>query len=71
MRLYYIVSGILLILPIIDFAVAAPELIQEKLQARVDVVHIPEEAMAMLERPEELPAAHPTPGPAYEQTNVE
>jgi hypothetical protein len=50
MHLYcdYIVSGIFLILPIINFAVAAPVLVQEKLQARVDVVHIPKHAMTML-----------------------
>jgi hypothetical protein len=48
MRRYYIVSGILLILPIIDFAVAAPVLVQEKRQAGVDVVHIPEDAITML-----------------------
>jgi hypothetical protein len=40
----YIVSGILLILPIIDFAVAAPVLVHEKRQA----VHIPEDAITML-----------------------
>ena len=40
MRLYNIVSKILVILPIIDFAVTAPLLAQEKLQARVNVVHI-------------------------------
>ena len=44
----YIVSGIFLILLIINFAVAAPVLIQEKLQARVDVVYIPKHAMTML-----------------------
>ena len=44
----YIVSGIFLILPIINFAVAAPVLVQEKPQARVDVVHIPKHAMTML-----------------------
>jgi hypothetical protein len=50
MHLYrgYIVSWIFLILPIINFAVAAPVLVQEKLQARVDVVHIPKHAMTML-----------------------
>jgi hypothetical protein len=44
MRLYYIVSGILLILPIINLVVTAPVLVQEKLQARVDVVHMPKDA---------------------------
>ncbi|KAI0276421.1 hypothetical protein BGY98DRAFT_1098118 [Russula aff. rugulosa BPL654] len=50
MHLYrgYIVSWIFLILPIINLAVAAPVLVQEKLQACVDVVHIPEHAMTML-----------------------
>jgi hypothetical protein len=50
MHLYcnHIVSGIFLILPIINFAVAAPVLVQEKLQARVDVVHIPKHAVTML-----------------------
>ena len=47
MRRYYIVSGILLILPIINFAVAAPVPVQEKLQTDVDVVH-PEDAITML-----------------------
>jgi hypothetical protein len=44
MRRYCIVSGILLILPIIDFAVAAPVLVQEKRQAGFDVAQIPEDA---------------------------
>ena len=48
MRGYYIVSGILLILPIIDFAVAAPAFAQKKHQAGVDVVHISEDAITML-----------------------
>ena len=39
MRRYNIVSGILLILSIIGFALASPVLVQEKRQARVDVVH--------------------------------
>ena len=46
-RLYYIVSGILLILPI-NFAVAAPMLAQQKPESHVDVVHMPEDAMTML-----------------------
>jgi hypothetical protein len=41
MRLY-LVSGILLIVPIVNFAIAAPVLVQEKLQARVDMVGPPE-----------------------------
>jgi hypothetical protein len=48
MRRYYIVSGILLILPIINFAVAAPVLVQEKRQAVVDVAHIPKDVITML-----------------------
>jgi hypothetical protein len=48
MRQYYIISGILLILSIIDFAVAAPVLVQEKHQAGVDVVHIPKYPATML-----------------------
>ena len=43
MRICYTISGILLIPPIINFAVAAPVLVQEKLQARVN-----EDAMDML-----------------------
>ena len=50
MRPYYIASGILLILSIIDFAVAAPVGIpvQEKLQVGVDVLRLPEDATTML-----------------------
>jgi hypothetical protein len=48
MRRYHIVSGILLILPIIDFAVAAPVLVQEKRQTRVYVEHTPEDAITIL-----------------------
>ncbi len=50
MRRYYIVSGILLILPIIDFALAAPVLVQEECQAYVDVVHIPKDVITVLEK---------------------
>jgi hypothetical protein len=48
MRWYYIVSGIFFIIPIIDFAFAAPVLVQETHQGGVDVVYIPEDAMTML-----------------------
>jgi len=48
MRGYNIVSGILLVLPIINFAVAAPALLPEKRQAGVDMAHIPEDAVTML-----------------------
>jgi hypothetical protein len=50
MRLYYIASGILLLLPIIDFAVAAPVLVQEERRGDipgltgVGMLRIPEEA---------------------------
>ena len=64
MRRYNIVvSGILLIFSINGFALAAPILLQEKHQARVDVVHIPKESDVItvvenrgkggLEKPEE------------------
>jgi hypothetical protein len=48
MRRYDIVSRILLILSIIDFALAAPVPVQEKRQARVDVVHIPRNVITLL-----------------------
>ena len=48
MRRYGIVSGILLILSIIDFALAEPVLVQEKRQSCVDVVHIPRDVIAVL-----------------------
>jgi hypothetical protein len=48
MRRYDIMSGILLILSIIDFALAAPVLVQEKRQAGIDVVHIPEDVITVL-----------------------
>jgi hypothetical protein len=48
MRRYDIVSGILLILSIIDFALAAPVLAQEKRQAGVDALHIPKDVIAVL-----------------------
>jgi hypothetical protein len=54
MRRYYIISGILLILPIIDFAVAAPVLAQEECQAGVDMMRIPEDAITMLGKRGEL-----------------
>jgi len=47
MHLYNIVSWILP-LPIIDFAVAAPVLAQERLQVHVDVGHILKDAMTTL-----------------------
>ena len=40
MRRYDVLTGILLILSIIDFALAAPVLVQEKHQARVDAVNV-------------------------------
>jgi hypothetical protein len=48
MRQYDIVSGIILILSIIDFALAAPVLMKEKRQERVDVVHIPIDVITVL-----------------------
>jgi hypothetical protein len=48
MRRYDVVSGILLILSIIDSALAAPVLVQEKRQASVDVAHVPEDVITML-----------------------
>ena len=48
MRRYYIVSWIFLVLPIIDFALAAPALVPEERQAGVDVAHIPEDAVTTL-----------------------
>ena len=50
MRLYDIVSGILLILSVIDFALAAPVLVQEKRQAWVDVVHLPKDVITVLDK---------------------
>jgi hypothetical protein len=48
MRRFYIVSGILLILSTIDFAIAAPVLEQEKRQTGVDVMHILEDVVTTL-----------------------
>ena len=48
MRCHNIVSGILLVLSIIDFALAAPVLVQEKRQAHVDEMHIPKNVMTVL-----------------------
>ena len=48
MRRYGIVSGILLILFIIDFAIAAPVLVQEKRQAVVNVAYIPKDMVTVL-----------------------
>jgi hypothetical protein len=45
---YDIVSGILLILSIIDFAIAAPISVQEKRQTCVDVVNIPKDVITVL-----------------------
>ncbi|KAI0274456.1 hypothetical protein BGY98DRAFT_993346 [Russula aff. rugulosa BPL654] len=62
MRWYNIVTGILLTLPIVDFALTAPVLVQEKSQARVGAVHIPKDVITglgkrwdeELENPEKL-----------------
>jgi hypothetical protein len=48
MRRYDIFSGILLILSIIDFALAAPVLVQEKRRAGLDVVHMPKNVIPAL-----------------------
>ena len=48
MRQFDIFSGILLILSIIDFALSAPVLVQEKHQACADVVHIPKDVISVL-----------------------
>lgn len=48
MRRYDKIFGILLILSIIDFALAAPIRVQNKCQACVDVVHIPKDEIAVL-----------------------
>ncbi len=45
MRRYNIVYRVLLILSVINFAFAAPVLVQEKRQASDDVVHIPDGAI--------------------------
>ena len=47
MRRYDILSGILVILSIIGFALAAPIPVQEKRQAYIDVVHIPRDAITV------------------------
>jgi hypothetical protein len=48
MRRYDVVSGIIFIIFIIDSALAAPVLVQEKRQARVDVVHMPKDVITVL-----------------------
>jgi hypothetical protein len=48
MHWYDIVSRILVILSIIDFALATPVLVQEKRQAGVDVVHIHKDVVPVL-----------------------
>jgi hypothetical protein len=48
MRWYNIVTGILITLSIVDFALAAPVLVQEKRQARVGAVHIPKDVITGL-----------------------
>jgi hypothetical protein len=48
MRRYDIMSGILLILSIIDFALAAPVLVQEKRQASIVVQHLPKDVITVL-----------------------
>jgi hypothetical protein len=50
MRLYNIASGTLLILPVIDFALAAPVQIQRDSRASADVVHTPRDMITVLEK---------------------
>jgi hypothetical protein len=50
MRRYDILFGSLLVLSTIDFALAAPVLVQEKRQAYADVVHTPKDARTMLRK---------------------
>jgi hypothetical protein len=53
MRRCNIVSGILLILSIIDFALAAPVFVQEKRQTSIDVVHILKDVITVLGKRED------------------
>ena len=48
MRRSDVVSGAILILSIVNFALAAPVLVQEKRQPCVDVVHIPKDLVSVL-----------------------
>jgi hypothetical protein len=48
MRRYDIISAILLILSIIDVALAAPVLVQKKRQAGINVVHLPKDVITVL-----------------------
>ena len=50
MRRYYIASRIFLVLPIIDFAVTAPVLVQQKPHERGHVMHTAEDADTKLGR---------------------
>ena len=50
MRRYDILFGILLILSIINLALTAPVLVQEKCHACVDAMHTPKDKIAALER---------------------
>ena len=50
MRRRATVSGILLILSIIDFTLAAPVLVQEKRQTYIDVAHLPRDVITVLEK---------------------
>jgi hypothetical protein len=54
MRRYIIVSGILLVLPIINLALAAPVLVREKCRACVDVAYMPMTALGERGTGEEL-----------------
>lgn len=50
MRRYHLVTLILLLISAIDFALAAPVLVQEKRQAPVDVAGTPKDVTTVLEK---------------------
>ena len=50
MRRHNILTGILLMLATIDFALAAPVLVQEKHEAHADVVHVPKDVITVVEK---------------------
>jgi hypothetical protein len=80
----YIVSEILLIVPIVDFALAAPVLVQEKRQAHIDMLEMPSNPITVLGKragmgkyledwvvpPVESSAAHESSSPAPLEMSV-
>ena len=50
MRQYNLISGIVFVLSIIDFALAAPIPVQEKRQTSIDMVQIPRDVITVLEK---------------------